>query len=266
MESIEPVWLYGAIALVCGVFLGFLINRKMNPSAGEVDELKAELERERAETERYKESVNSHFNKTSELVNELTQDYVKVYRHLAEGAQALSDTREFTQVLDQPQGRVLISVDESSDPEQGADAVTPVDETAGANDADRQDSDESSETGEVSGEAAMEDIAEAKAEAMAESADVADEVAQDQGDADQAAVEDDGQPNRAADDAGDVPGPAKDYDATADSSESDDSDSERKDGSAVDETETAEIAENADGDEAKAAESADTGTEPAKKA
>ena len=43
--------------------------------------------------ETYKASVNTHFNKTSDLVNELTQDYVKVYRHLAEGAQTLSETR-----------------------------------------------------------------------------------------------------------------------------------------------------------------------------
>lgn len=126
MESIDPVWLYGAMALACGVFIGILINRLLNPSAGDVDQLKADLQQERAEMERYKASVNSHFNKTSELVNDLTQDYVKVYRHLAEGAQTLSDTREFTQVLEQPRGRVLISVeDESGAAAAGSKSVQP---------------------------------------------------------------------------------------------------------------------------------------------
>jgi uncharacterized membrane-anchored protein YhcB (DUF1043 family) len=123
LESIDPVWLFGAIALATGVLLGMLIIRLLNPAAGDVDRLKAELEQERAEMERYKASVNSHFNKTSELVNELTQDYVKVYRHLAEGAQTLSDTREFTQVLEQSRGRVLITVEKDVPAEQSAAAV-----------------------------------------------------------------------------------------------------------------------------------------------
>jgi len=111
VESIDPVWLFGGIALVCGFMLGVLLLRLLNPAAGDVARLRAELEQARSEMASYKASVNDHFNKTSDLVNELTQDYVKVYRHLAEGAQTLSETREFTQVLDQPAGRVLISVE-----------------------------------------------------------------------------------------------------------------------------------------------------------
>jgi uncharacterized membrane-anchored protein YhcB (DUF1043 family) len=120
LESLDPVWLFGAIALAAGVLLGMLIIRLLSPAASDVDRLKAELAQQRAEMERYKASVNTHFNKTSELVNELTQDYVKVYRHLAEGAQTLSDTREFTQVLEQPRGRVLITVEKEVAAEQSA--------------------------------------------------------------------------------------------------------------------------------------------------
>ena len=126
MSPIEPVWLFGAIALACGILLGVLINRLLNPSAGDIEQLKADLERERDEMKRYKASVNEHFNKTSSLVKELTQDYVKVYQHLAEGAQTLSDSPEFSQVLEQPQGRVLISV------EDGSSAAAPVDAEASA--------------------------------------------------------------------------------------------------------------------------------------
>jgi uncharacterized membrane-anchored protein YhcB (DUF1043 family) len=114
--------LFGAMALVAGILLGVLITRLFSPAAVDIDKLKADLELERAEMESYKASVNTHFDEASELVNELTQDYVKVYRHLAEGAQKLSDTREFSQVLEQPQGQVLISVaDENAVPESVAD-------------------------------------------------------------------------------------------------------------------------------------------------
>jgi uncharacterized membrane-anchored protein YhcB (DUF1043 family) len=111
VESIEPIWLFGAIVLASGILLGVLLLRLFNPKTGDVEKLQAELDQAHKDMESYKASVNSHFNKTSDLVNELTQDYVKVYRHLAEGAQTLSDTREFTQVLDQPQGQVLITVE-----------------------------------------------------------------------------------------------------------------------------------------------------------
>jgi hypothetical protein len=60
----------------------------------------------------YKASVDSHFDKTSELVNDLTQNYVKVYRHLAEGAQTLGNNRALTNLLEQHQGKVAISVDD----------------------------------------------------------------------------------------------------------------------------------------------------------
>jgi uncharacterized membrane-anchored protein YhcB (DUF1043 family) len=122
VESIEPVWLFGAMALVTGILFGVLITRLLSPASADVDKLVADLELERAEMESYKASVNTHFDETSVLVNELTQDYVKVYQHLAEGAQTLSNTREFSQVLEQPQGRVLISVvDESAVPESVTD-------------------------------------------------------------------------------------------------------------------------------------------------
>ena len=116
MESIDPIWLFGGIVLAGGIFLGVLLLRLFNPKTGDVEKLQAELDQAHKDMESYKASVNSHFNKTSDLVNELTQDYVKVYRHLAEGAQTLSDTREFTQVLDQPQGQVLITVEAPVEP------------------------------------------------------------------------------------------------------------------------------------------------------
>jgi uncharacterized membrane-anchored protein YhcB (DUF1043 family) len=120
VESIDPVWFFGSITLVAGVFLGFLCHRLLSPRSGDIDKLQAELAQAHEAMALYKTNVNTHFSKTSDLVNELTQDYVKVYRHLAEGAQTLSDTREFTQVLDQPRGQVLISVAKDTDEDDPA--------------------------------------------------------------------------------------------------------------------------------------------------
>jgi len=118
MASIDPVWMFGGIALIAGALLGALLCRRFTPTITDVDELRVKLERSRSEMESYRTSVNGHFSKTSDLVKELTEDYVKVYRHLSEGAQTLSDAPEFTHVLEQQKGKLLISVDdEASSPE-----------------------------------------------------------------------------------------------------------------------------------------------------
>lgn len=151
MESIDQVWLFVAIALAAGVVLGFILHKMLSSAAGDADSLRAELERTRSEMERYKASVNTHFSKTSDLVSELTQDYVKVYQHLAEGAQTLSDSPEFKQMLEHSEGKVLITVEEDTpEPEPvfaepDADTIEPdpVDKAAsrGEDDEDALDSD-----------------------------------------------------------------------------------------------------------------------------
>lgn len=111
MDPVYLVWLFACGAVVGGGIIGAIVYRNLTPNIKQADNLKAELDEVRQEMESYKTNVNSHFDKTAELVNELTQDYVKVYKHLAEGAEALGDGRDFTNVLEQHQGKVLISVD-----------------------------------------------------------------------------------------------------------------------------------------------------------
>ena len=77
MESIDPLWVFGGIALLAGGLLGALICRRFTPTISDVDELRVKLERSRSEMETYRASVNSHFSKTSDLVKDLTEDYVK---------------------------------------------------------------------------------------------------------------------------------------------------------------------------------------------
>lgn len=127
MDPVQFVWLMGIGALIGGGIIGAIAYRNLAPTRKEASNLKQELDQAREEMESYKASVNSHFDKTSELVNELTQDYVKVYKHLAEGAQVLGEGREFTHVLEQHQGKVLISVDGDSVVEDTVVSEVPAD-------------------------------------------------------------------------------------------------------------------------------------------
>lgn len=130
MDPVYLIWLFACGAVVGGGVIGAIIYRNLTPNIKQADSLKAELDEARLEMESYKTSVNSHFDKTAELVNELTQDYVKVYKHLAEGAQALGDGRDFTNVLEQHQGKVLISVDGEENVQDTVVSEVPADAQA----------------------------------------------------------------------------------------------------------------------------------------
>ena len=137
MDPVHLVWLFGLAALVGGGIIGAIFYRNFTPAIKEVDSLKDELAQARQEMDEYKGSVNRHFDKTSELVNELTQDYVKVYKHLAEGAQALGDNRDLNNILEQYQGKTLISVDdEAKSPADYSEQISdpPVDMVPPGND------------------------------------------------------------------------------------------------------------------------------------
>ena len=114
MDYVNSLWQIGIIALIAGALIGALAYRLLAPSVKQAEKTKSELDIARKELSSYQASVNSHFNKTSELVNNLTQNYVKVFRHLAEGAQTLGDSRALTNLLEQHQGKVLISVDDET--------------------------------------------------------------------------------------------------------------------------------------------------------
>lgn len=122
MESMNSVWQIGLIALLAGALIGVLAYRLLAPSVKQAVKDKAELDAARDELTSYKANVNEHFNKTSELVNDLTQNYVKVYQHLAEGAHTLGDSKTFNNLLERHPGKVSLTVDgESPAPDPVAD-------------------------------------------------------------------------------------------------------------------------------------------------
>ena len=80
MENVYAVWQISIISLIAGALIGALAYRLLAPSVKQAGKIKSELDVSREELDSYKASVNQHFNQTSELVNDLTQNYVKVSR------------------------------------------------------------------------------------------------------------------------------------------------------------------------------------------
>jgi uncharacterized membrane-anchored protein YhcB (DUF1043 family) len=114
MEDFDSVWQVFSLSLVAGTLIGALGYRWFNPTSKQLDQIKSERDSVNSELEAYKAGVGQYFDKTSQLVNDLTQNYVKVYQHLAEGAQTLGAGKSFNNLLEQNHGKVSLAVEEKS--------------------------------------------------------------------------------------------------------------------------------------------------------
>lgn len=78
-----------ALAALGGLVVGWLLTYLLIGRGPSKTELTSKLADVEEEFESHKQSVDKHFATTSELVNDLTESYVKVYKHLSEGAEQL---------------------------------------------------------------------------------------------------------------------------------------------------------------------------------
>lgn len=152
----ETVWIIAIVALAVGVLIGFLMG-KSGSSETQRKTLEAELNGSRAEMDRYKKEVTSHFEQTASLVNELTEQYRKVHQHLATGAQALCP--------DQTAGRSLQSslqpqlekvADEETSAEESIDKKRPIESEENKKTETNQTVDDSTQAEEAEAEAETE--------------------------------------------------------------------------------------------------------------
>lgn len=137
MESgIELSWAWGigligfAFGVACGVGIGYLTlcsSRRSQLLQEKCDTLQREFDA-------YRDQVGQHFQRTSELVQKMTDSYREVYEHLASGSQALCQSPVATPRLDIPDQPVLETTKTSAPPESFSDA-----ETDGVNDTDSDD-------------------------------------------------------------------------------------------------------------------------------
>ncbi len=76
-------WEYGLIGLVIGVIIGVLATRFGNRKLRDQHALQYELEKTKDELKEFKQELNNHFVRSSELLENMSQNYHELYHHMA---------------------------------------------------------------------------------------------------------------------------------------------------------------------------------------
>jgi len=91
VDLLSNPWFLALFTFFMGIGGGIYIHKSKYSGGSQAEQLKGEKQALEEEFDEYKSSVAEHFEKTSEMLNGLTDNYVKVYQHLAEGSQALTN-------------------------------------------------------------------------------------------------------------------------------------------------------------------------------
>ena len=83
------IWFITIGSLATGIVIGIAFTKRLGTDAIRVQHLEEKLESLSESHAEYRNNVSEHFNMTSELINQMTDSYKKVYGHLAIGAQDL---------------------------------------------------------------------------------------------------------------------------------------------------------------------------------
>jgi hypothetical protein len=79
--------------LALGILIGRWIRHRSSPLRARIEELDQLLSEERERRTAYEAAVGKHFEQTSDLFRDLTQQYTVLYAHLAEGSRELCGDR-----------------------------------------------------------------------------------------------------------------------------------------------------------------------------
>ena len=83
------IWFIVIGSLAIGIVIGIAFTRRLGSDAIRIQHLEEKLESMSETHMEYRNNVSEHFDMTSELINQMTDSYKKVYGHLAIGAQDL---------------------------------------------------------------------------------------------------------------------------------------------------------------------------------
>ena len=93
------IWFLVIGSLAVGIVIGITFTRRLGTDAIRVQQLEEKLESMSESHMEYRNNVSEHFNTTSELINQMTDSYKKVYGHLAIGAQDLCSDKVAEKLL-----------------------------------------------------------------------------------------------------------------------------------------------------------------------
>lgn len=94
----EIVWLVGVLAFIFGLVIGVMAYHFISRSKGGT-KLQKRIDILESEIETYQKKVNNHFMTTAQLVNQLTENYREVHRHLASSADELCTNEDIQDQL-----------------------------------------------------------------------------------------------------------------------------------------------------------------------
>ncbi|MEH6576383.1 MAG: DUF1043 family protein [Amphritea sp.] len=120
----NSVWIIGIITLAVGTLIGYLLGRS-GDSSNKQQQLIDQLNDSQRELGEYKEQVNSHFEQTASLVNNLTESYKAVHQHLAKGSDSLCLSEHTPVELDKAPMQSRISDQSEGEIPTVTEAVTP---------------------------------------------------------------------------------------------------------------------------------------------
>ncbi len=98
MYSTLTLWIAASLSLIFGLGAGLYIASKLGNQAKRSKELEDQLAQAEKNLAQYRQQVISHFSKTSDLVNQLTDSYKEVHDHLRVSAVQLCND-EFSRHL-----------------------------------------------------------------------------------------------------------------------------------------------------------------------
>ena len=93
------IWFIAIGSLTVGIVIGIAFTRRLGTDAARVQQLEEKLESLSESHLEYRNNVSEHFNVTSGLINQMTNNYKKVYDHLAIGAQDLCSNQVAEKLL-----------------------------------------------------------------------------------------------------------------------------------------------------------------------
>ncbi len=110
------------VTLIAGLLIGVLLGRgSRSREARQNAAIEAELNKTREDVEKYRNQVNHHFEKTADLMGELTDSYKemtrrykKVYEHLAEGANTLASVDTSRMITSSTIDRLIYEANEDT--------------------------------------------------------------------------------------------------------------------------------------------------------
>ncbi|WP_158366376.1 ZapG family protein [Candidatus Williamhamiltonella defendens] len=82
-------WEYGLISFILGVVVGALGIRFLNPKLREQKILQTQLERNKANLEQYRQELIDYFSHNSELLDNMSQEYRKLYQRITKNSNQL---------------------------------------------------------------------------------------------------------------------------------------------------------------------------------